>query len=347
MAPFFSVILPVYNVYDLLERCVQSVLQQGFSDYEILLVDDGSTDGSGQLCDQLAAANPGIRVIHKENGGLASARNAGLSQAAGQYIWFVDSDDWIEPDSLQLLFDACREKPDMVKFSHYRVTQERVAVKSNAPEGLYRQEQLESLWDMAFYSTGKYVLSACTHIYNRQFLQENSLCFVSERQVGSEDYLFNLQAMAMCRCICVTGHTLYNYEQRMGSLTQRYKPQLPERYAQLYRLLQAYYEQKQLLSRYESRLSGLYLWHLLRGTCVPNAYYVADEHTLQQGRQEITRFLGSESCQTALRQVDKKRFSLKNRLLLRAMKMKLEPVFYWLYVIKPRLKKGKTHENKA
>ena len=96
---FLSIIVPVYNVEAYLERCVGSLLDQDIdrSDYEIILVDDGSTDSSGTLCDRIASQEPGIRVIHKENGGLGSARNAGIRAAAAEYILFVDSDDYLEP----------------------------------------------------------------------------------------------------------------------------------------------------------------------------------------------------------------------------------------------------------
>ena len=93
----FSVVIPVYNVKDYLEKCVRSVLAQNNNEYEMILVDDGSTDGSGALCDELAAQAPEkIRVIHKPNGGLGDARNVGLEHALGDYLVFLDSDDYID-----------------------------------------------------------------------------------------------------------------------------------------------------------------------------------------------------------------------------------------------------------
>ncbi len=348
MTPFFSLILPVYNVKAYLQRCVQSILSQSFSDYEVILVDDGSTDGSGELCDMLAEQDKKISVVHKENGGLSSARNAGMAKARGSYIWFIDSDDRIEPAALELLHShAVREEPDMIKFDYIRIEQTAAEVHSNAKPGFYRGEQLEELRNLAFYSAGNYVLSAWLHLYSRKFLVANQLSFVSERAVGSEDYLFNLQAMAKAETIRVCDRAFYNYEQRMGSLTQRYKVNLPGRYMLLYTMLRESYEAMGLLEQYESSISAFYIWHLLRGTCIPNAYYVTQGHTLQEGRREIREFLASESFQKAYRHLDKKQFSPKKRLHLRAMKWKIEPLFYWLYIKKPELKKGKSHETKA
>ena len=104
-----SVIVPVYNILDCLERCVDSLLAQTYKKMEILLVDDGSTDGTGTLCDQLAEKDSRIRVFHKENGGSSSARNLGILQARGGYLGFVDSDDYVEPDMYERLLEVLRQ----------------------------------------------------------------------------------------------------------------------------------------------------------------------------------------------------------------------------------------------
>ena len=104
--PLISVIVPVYNIMDYLPRCVQSLRQQTYCNLEILLVDDGSTDGTGQICDQLAAEDARICVLHKENGGTSSARNMGIEKARGEFLGFVDSDDYVEPDMYMQLYRA-------------------------------------------------------------------------------------------------------------------------------------------------------------------------------------------------------------------------------------------------
>lgn len=101
-----SVIVPVYNIKEYLERCVRSICNQSYKNLEIILVDDGSTDGSGDICDRLAKEDDRIRVFHKENGGSSSARNLGIREATGDYLGFIDSDDYIEPDMYELLADG-------------------------------------------------------------------------------------------------------------------------------------------------------------------------------------------------------------------------------------------------
>ena len=116
--PYFSIILPIYNVERYLEECIRSILNQGYQNYELILVDDGSTDNCPAICDAYAAQFDQIRVLHKRNGGLSSARNVGTEEARGMYIWWVDSDDRIEPGALEILYGVTsREEPDIVKFN--------------------------------------------------------------------------------------------------------------------------------------------------------------------------------------------------------------------------------------
>lgn len=115
-----SVIIPVYNVEKYLAQCVDSVLTQTCTDWEAILVDDGATDSSGRMCDEYALQDPRVRVIHRENGGLSAARNTGLRAARGEYVYFLDSDDYIEPNTLALLLETAeREQADVVFFDGY------------------------------------------------------------------------------------------------------------------------------------------------------------------------------------------------------------------------------------
>ena len=120
--PRLSFIVPVYNVAPYLRKCVDSLIAQDYDDYEIILVDDGSTDECPQICDELAAAYENIRVIHQENAGLSAARNAGLKVAKGEYICFVDSDDYWEENVLGGLMEQVeREKLDVLRFDYQNV----------------------------------------------------------------------------------------------------------------------------------------------------------------------------------------------------------------------------------
>ncbi|MBQ8769519.1 MAG: glycosyltransferase family 2 protein, partial [Oscillospiraceae bacterium] len=118
---FFSVVVPVYNVENYLKECVDSILRQSFADFELILVDDGSKDGSGAICDAYALGDARVKVIHKENGGQSTARNAGVRAAAGEYAVFLDSDDFIDTsDFFADLHSALTDNADVAVFRYYK-----------------------------------------------------------------------------------------------------------------------------------------------------------------------------------------------------------------------------------
>lgn len=135
MKPLLTVVIPVYNVEKYLDRCLKSILIQEWKNYDIILVDDGSTDRSPQICDDYVEAYDFISVIHKENGGLSEARNTGLSQAKGEYIYFPDSDDWLEPDTFIALAEALEsQKFDIISFNREFVKGEEDVIISDPVE---------------------------------------------------------------------------------------------------------------------------------------------------------------------------------------------------------------------
>lgn len=165
--PVISIIIPVYDVAPYLGPCIESVLDQTFRDFELILVDDGSQDGSGTLCDQYAARDPRVRVIHKSHGGVSSARNAGVDKAQGDYLGFVDGDDWIEPDMYALLYnnsvayDADLSACGFVKIDDYDAI--RFHSPYAAPECYTPEEALGSM----FLKDGMRY-SACNKLFRRK-----------------------------------------------------------------------------------------------------------------------------------------------------------------------------------
>ena len=144
--PAISVIVPVYRAEAFLKTCTDSILGQTFGDLELLLVDDGSPDRSGALCDAIAAADSRVRVFHRENGGVSAARNLALEKAEGEYVYFVDSDDWIAPDTLETLYTALRESgADTAGCGLRYVDQNKIegtAEPPILPAGVYGREEI-------------------------------------------------------------------------------------------------------------------------------------------------------------------------------------------------------------
>ena len=147
MNPQVSIIVPVHNAQATLRRCVNSILHQEFTDLELLLIDDGSTDDSGALCDEFAAQDERILVIHKENSGVSDARNLGLSRARGTYLQFVDSDDWISPDATKRFVKAAQENGcDLVIADFYRGGAA-VAQRKHRRDGSFFQGKICGVYD--------------------------------------------------------------------------------------------------------------------------------------------------------------------------------------------------------
>ncbi len=140
-SPFLSIILPIYNVEKYLDRCMKSILKQSFKDYEIILVDDGSTDSSPILCDKYGKQLNKVKVLHKSNGGLSSARNAGLELAKGKYIFWLDSDDYISEEALSSIVKTLnKSEVDILKFNYRRQPND-IIRKSLLKPGLYNEEE--------------------------------------------------------------------------------------------------------------------------------------------------------------------------------------------------------------
>lgn len=221
-----SVIVPVYKVEAYLEACVESVLEQNMKagSLEILLIDDGSPDRCGEICDQLAKAHGEIRVFHKENGGLSSARNRGIREAKGKYIVFVDSDDTLEAGALGKIKEALDKygEADAVfydgleddgteKASLRRIPGDRVNVFENGKVFLLEK-----------YKTRNLNVEACLYAYRRAFLEEHQLTF--EEGILHEDVEFTPRALMQCGKIIELPDQLYHYMIRENSIsTQKNK----------------------------------------------------------------------------------------------------------------------------
>lgn len=175
-SPLFSIILPIYNVEKYIDRCINTILNQEFSNYEIILVDDGSTDSCPELCDRYGKFSKKIKVLHKKNGGLSSARNAGLNIATGKYIFWVDSDDYLPMGTLKQLGEIlCKNDVDILKFNYIRQP-DNITINSILKPGNYNRKKIEEVViPLALKNTGEFIMSAWAHIYKREFITRNNL----------------------------------------------------------------------------------------------------------------------------------------------------------------------------
>lgn len=254
--PKVSVVIPIYKVEQYLCRCVDSVLAQTLSDLEVILVDDGSPDNCPVICDGYAIKHENIRVIHKANGGLASARNAGLRVAQGEYVLFVDSDDWIDPDTVEELYGAAKaQKVDFVRFrpmfagwpDHKDGELCDFGTEKGMCEGLYTRQRIENeIFPRLIASpelTLGLIVSACRSLYRLEFLREHNLYF-DEDVKYSEDSIFSAKLVyATNSFYYLDGARYYHYFFNPGSITKSFKK---DRWDSC----------KRLISRFEEAFAG-------------------------------------------------------------------------------------------
>lgn len=210
-----SVIVPVYNVQDYLERCINSIWQQTYRNLEIILVDDGSTDHSGKMCDAFAAKDSRIKVIHKKNGGLSDARNAGLAQATGEYIGYVDSDDWIEPQMYDTMYRACKVQNAEVAICRYQgIYEGAVREKGSGEITPLTQEAL-----LQAYICGDDKLVIYNSVWCKLFKKELVEGTLFPKGRNSEDIMYTTRAFCKAQKAVFVDSFFYNYVQdRAGSI---------------------------------------------------------------------------------------------------------------------------------
>ena len=222
--PLISIIVPVYQVKKYLTDCVESLEAQTFADREILLVDDGSTDGSGELCDVLADHYQDIRVLHKKNGGLADARNAGLRVAKGQYVGFVDSDDKVAPDFYESLYQALQSTGSRIACCNWVRMTEEGCIKEPSPETLAEAlpeacrvlDKEEAVRELLLDQGMTY--SACDKLFERSLFEEDP--FPGGR-LPSEDIPCIYYTITKCDRIVHTGAPKYYYRVVQGSISNK------------------------------------------------------------------------------------------------------------------------------
>ena len=220
MNPTVSIIVPIYNAEKYINRCIDSILNQEYTDYELLLVNDGSQDASGDICDDYASRDARIRVIHKENTGVSDSRNIAISQARGIYLQFLDSDDWITPDATKLLVRAAEEHQcDLVISDFYRVVGERVSHKGDIEEdGVMTQEEFAS--HMMENPADFYYGVLWNKFYRRDIIEQHQLR-MDEEISWCEDFMFNLEYIRYAKSVYALQAPIYYYVKTKGSLASQ------------------------------------------------------------------------------------------------------------------------------
>lgn len=220
MRPMVSIVVPIYNAENYLRRCVDSILNQEYTDFELLLVNDGSTDASGDICEEYGAQDPRVIVIQKENTGVSDSRNRALDRARGKYLQFLDSDDWITPDATRLFVRAAEEYGcDMVISDFYRVVGERLSTKGDIEEeGVLTREEFAA--HMMENPADFYYGVLWNKLYRRDIVEEHNLRMDTDIN-WCEDFMFNLEYIRYAKVFYALHAPIYYYVKRKGSLASQ------------------------------------------------------------------------------------------------------------------------------
>ena len=229
MTAEISIIVPVYNAQETLQRCIDSILAQSFSDFELLLIDDGSNDSSLDICLKYAADDARIRVFHHENAGVSAARNRGIENASGKFLMFCDSDDYPAENWCGILLDTIQKNEDAWVVSNaFRVDE---SGESSTIDDLRRHPESVTYADIYLKYLSAYLWNK---IYNADIIRENGIRFCPDVEMG-EDVLFNIEYYKFCSSVTYIPEPLYYYCDNADSAMQKYRPNKFELDTRLFR----------------------------------------------------------------------------------------------------------------
>lgn len=331
-----SIVVPVYNVEKYLRECVDSLLNQTVPAHEIILVDDGSKDTSGGICDEYAARYPQVKVIHKENAGLGMARNTGLDHVTGEYVMFVDSDDFWAEDMIEQLHGVIRQTGcDTCKTSFCRVDLEGNYLYSETVKpGDFSGEQvrlqlLPRLIGSAPDQKDSVPMSVCCTMYAMEVIRQHGLRFVSEREWISEDIIFNIAYYAHAKHVVLSEYIGYHYRINPRSLSTSYRP---DRFA---KCLALYQEQMRLLT--ELGLYEICRYRLIRQfflylrMCFAQLSPQASGLPRREAVEQIRDICTHPQVQQMIREYPVSKLGIKQRVFVYMVKCRMAAILYLVH----------------
>lgn len=325
-----SVVLPIYNVEKYLDRCVESIVNQTYTNLEILLIDDGSPDNCPRICEEWKQKDSRIRVIHKENQGLGMARNTGIEHATGEYICFFDSDDYVDTQTIADCVAAAQaDNADIVCFGLHELDVSGNVKTSLIPHaGVYRQEQVRQTFlpnlIAADPNTGVYMgvrMCAWDAMYSMDLIRRKGWRFTSERQILSEDVYSLLELYAWVETVVVLPKAFYFYRVNNASLSRVFRR---DRYQ---RIRHFYLESLALCQKlgYSQIVADQLAVTYLAFTVAALKQLIRSDLTKQEKEQEFSAIMQDDTWQNALKLLSgRPKLSRKRRMLVFCMRRRID-----------------------
>ena len=301
-----SVIIPVFNVQEYVEECVKSVLDQSYQNIEIIIINDGSTDASSDICKRIANMDSRIRLIEQKNIGLGETRNRGIELAKGDYIAFVDSDDYIHTDFLKILLNKAEETGADIIEGEYEVLKDgfkklNYSFKNTSP--FFLDDNNKELFYKFYYFGSIYKHFAWDKLYKKEFLIRNNIRFGDNRIIFAEDTWFQLQALYYNPRIDFATGAIYVYRQRLESIMHQPKKNLPQRQYRMAKYYETFINDKNE-SRIEDRVLLLVAYEALIMEAMNQIHF---DGTYKNFKQKIKFLLEDDAYTKWMKDIWKKK----------------------------------------
>lgn len=327
----FSIIIPIYNVESHLSKCIDSVIGQTYEDWEAILVNDGSTDSSGQICDEYTQKDRRIQVVHKQNGGVSSARNAGLDIATGEYISFIDPDDWIESNMYAVLAEQLtKSDPDVLRFNAYRNDE----ILNELPfDGEYSEKRFDDEIMLPLIGAeqfgGMFILGVLwLHVYRHSIIERYKIRF-NEDLRRCEDRLFTLSVALHSSKMVFIKDIFYHYEVYQDSLSNKYDPlRWQQELTYLSELKKVYSGCKsdEFVKKANQRLESEYVLRSI--TSLNNEFFSHNDNGFKLKYKNTNSIIHNPNVKRAVKRTSKKSIGIKGRITLYLIEHRLSFLLY-------------------
>lgn len=335
-----SIVVTVFNIKNYIDRCIEGLIHQTYKNIQIVLVDDGSDDGSSEICDNWAKRDGRIKVIHKSNGGLSDARNCGLEKSKGKFVCFVDGDDYVENKMIETSYRVATENDaDIVVFSNYNVdsNNKKQAFRIHSKKNVYSgSEIMNDFFDECIgslpssktdYDVG---FSPWGRLYKKSFLCNNNIRFKSERILIYEDLMFLLDSLPVANKVVLVNEPLYNYCSNDTSLTRKVDPKRFEKIKYQFNFLKnnfpynhELFDNKNTMLRFRRTMIG-YVRNAISRISMDNIH----------SYQNIKEVVNDDFCQELLKDYPIKDLPKKQFLFAFLLKYRLTAALYFVVKIK-------------